>query len=139
MNLDGIIEAIKKYSKEKYKIFTIDRIIREFINMEGHVYNNTITSDDVIGRLEIFGDVEYDKFDWNSDVGYKARDLFESGKYTDESGFKKLSLADCILLELSIAKSLVLVTGDHLLVKATTEEARDRNPATKIFDPYESH
>ena len=139
LNKTNIIEAIKKYSKEKYAIFTIDRIIREFIHMERHIYKNNITFDEVINRLQILGDVDCDVFDWNSDVGHKARDLLESEKFTDESGLKKLSETDCYLLELSITESLVLVSGDHLLIKATTEEARDRNPATKIFDPYESH
>ena len=139
LNKTNIIEAIKKYSKEKYAIFTIDRIIIEFIKMEYHLYKNKITFDEVINRLQILGDVSFDVFDWNSVVGQKARDLCKSKKFTDKSGLKKLSETDCYLLELSIAKSLVLVTGDHLLVKATSEEARDRNPATKIFDPYESH
>ena len=139
LNKTNIIEAIKKYSKEKYAIFTIDRIIIEFIKMEYHLYKNKITFDEVINRLQILGDVSFDVFDWNSVVGQKARDLCKSKKFTDKSGLKKLSETDCYLLELSITKSLVLVSGDHLLIKATTEEARDRNPATKIFDPYESH
>ncbi len=139
LNKTNIIEAIKKYSKEKYAIFTIDRIIIEFIKMEYHLYKNKITFDEVFNRLQILGDVSYDVFDWNSVVGQKARDLCKSKKFTDESGLKKLSETDCYLLELSIAESLVLVSGDHLLIKATTVEARDRNPSTKIFDPYESH
>ena len=143
LNKDSIIQAVKKYSKEKYKIFTIDRIIREFISMELHIYNNKTTFDQVIDRLKILGDVEYVTFDWNSDVGHKARDLFESEKFTketnDESGFGKLSETDCYLLELAIAESLVLVTGDLLLARATAGEARDRNPSTKTFNPYESH
>ena len=50
---------------------------------------------------------------------------------------KKLSKTDCVLIELLIDKSVILVTNNTLLKKATTQEAKERNVTVKIFDPLE--
>jgi hypothetical protein len=73
-------------------------------------------------------------------VGQKANALFEAEKYIDDSDIleeKKLSKTDCILIELLIEKSVVLVTNNALLKKAIVQEAKERNVTVKIFDPLE--
>ena len=66
--------------------------------------------------------------------------MFDAEKYTDDSDIleeKKLSKTDCVLIELLIDKSVILVTNNTLLKKATTQEAKERNVTVKIFDPLE--
>ena len=63
-----------------------------------------------------------------------------SEKYIDDSNIleeKKLSKTDCVLIELLIDKSVVLVTNNTLLKEATTQEAKERNVKVNIFDPLE--
>ena len=50
---------------------------------------------------------------------------------------EKLSKTDCVLIELLIDKSVVLVTNNSLLKKATIQEAKERNVTVNIFDPLE--
>ena len=64
--------------------------------------------------------------------------LFESEKYIDNTDIleqKKLSNTNCILIELLMDKSVILVTNDDLLKRAAIQEAKERNVVVKIFDP----
>ena len=66
--------------------------------------------------------------------------LFQAEKYIDDSNIldeEKLSKTDCVLIELLIDKSVVLVTNNSLLKKATIQEAKERNVTVNIFDPLE--
>ena len=46
-------------------------------------------------------------------------------------------MSDCILIELLIEKSVVLVTNDSLLKQAVEQEAKQQNLTVNIFDPLE--
>ena len=62
--------------------------------------------------------------------------MFEAEKYIDDSDIleeEKLSKTDCILIELLIDKSVILVTNNALLKKATTQEAKERNVTVVKF------
>ena len=66
--------------------------------------------------------------------------FFEEEKFVDNSDIleeKKLSMSDCILIELLIEKSVVLVTNDSLLKQAVEQEAKQQNLTVNIFDPLE--
>ena len=66
--------------------------------------------------------------------------MFEEEKYIDDSDIleeKRLSISDCILIELLIEKSVVLVTNNSLLKQAVEQETKQRNLTVNIFDPLE--
>ena len=104
------------------------------------MYNRVLTFEQVVNKLKQIGNFQYYGFDEDSAIGQRANVLFDAEKYTDDSDIleeKKLSKTDCVLIELLIDKSVILVTNNTLLKKATTQEAKERNVTVKIFDPLE--
>jgi len=135
-----VIEGLQKFSEKEIKFLTFDAVINFFIENERIAYNRILTFDQVVDKLKQIGTFQYYGFDQNSVIGQRANALFEAEKYIDDSDIleeKKLSKTDCILIELLIEKSVVLVTNNALLKKATTQEAKERNVTVKIFDPLE--
>ena len=135
-----VIEGIQKFSEKEIKFLTFDAVINFFIENERVTFNRILTFDQVVNKLKQIGDFQYYGFDEDSAVGQRANALFEAEKYIDDSDIleeKKLSKTDCILIELLIDKSVILVTNNALLKKATTQEAKVRNVTVKIFDPLE--
>ena len=135
-----VIKGIQEFSENEQKILTFDAVINDFIENEKLVYNRVLTFDQVVNKLKQIGNFQYYGFDEDSTIGQRANVLFDAEKYTDDSDIleeKKLSKTDCVLIELLIDKSVILVTNNSLLKKATTQEARERNVTVKIFDPLE--
>ena len=135
-----VIKGIQEFSENEQKILTFDAVINDFIENEKLVYNRVLTFDQVVNKLKQIGNFQYYGFDEDSTIGQRANVLFDAEKYIDDSDIleeKKLSKTDCVLIELLIDKSVVLVTNNTLLKKATTQEARERNVTVKIFDPLE--
>ena len=135
-----VIERLQKFSEKEIKFLTFDAVINFFIENERVTYNRILTFDQVVDKLKQIGDFQYYGFDEDSAIGQRANTLFEAEKYIDNSDIleeKKLSKTDCVLIELLIDKSVILVTNNELLKKATTQEAKERNVTVKIFDPLE--
>ena len=135
-----VIEGIQKFSEKEIKFLTFDAVINFFIENERVTFNRILTFDQVVNKLKQIGDFQYYGFDEDSAIGQRANALFEAEKYIDDSDIleeKKLSKTDCVLIELLIDKSVILVTNNALLKKATTQEAKERNVTVKIFDPLE--
>ena len=135
-----VIEGLQKFSEKEIKFLTFDAVINFFIENERVTYNRILTFDQVVDKLKQIGDFQYYGFDDNSAIGQRANALFETEKYIDDSDIleeKKLSKTDCILIELLIDKSVVLVTNNALLKKATIQESKERNVTVRIFDPLE--
>ena len=135
-----VIEGIQSYAEKQSKFLTFDAVINSFIENERVTYNRILTFDQVISKLKKIGDFQYYGFDKESAIGQRASALFETEKYIDNSDIleeKKLSKTDCILIELLIDKSVILVTNNSLLKEAATQEAKERNVTIKIFDPLE--
>ena len=135
-----VIKGIQEFSENEQKILTFDAVINDFIENEKLVYNRVLTFDQVVNKLKQIGNFQYYGFDEDSTIGQRANVLFDAEKYIDDSDIleeKKLSKTDCVLIELLIDKSVILVTNNTLLKKATTQEAEERNVTVKIFDPLE--
>ena len=135
-----VTERLKKFSEQEIKFLTFDAVINSFIENERMTYNRTLTFDQVVNKLKQIDNFQYYGFDQESDIGKRANVLFESEKYIDNSDIleeKKLSKTDCILIELLVDKSVVLVTNNAFLKDATRKEAEERNVPVKIFDPLE--
>ena len=135
-----VIDGLQKFSEKEIKFLTFDAVINFFIENERVTYNRILTFDQVVDKLKQIGDFQYYGFDDNSAIGQRANALFETEKYIDDSDIleeKKLSKTDCILIELLIDKSVVLVTNNALLKKATIQESKERNVTVRIFDPLE--
>jgi len=135
-----VIEGLQKFSEKEIKFLTFDAVINFFIENERVTFNRILTFDQVVNKLKQIGDFQYYGFDEDSAIGQRANALFEAEKYIDDSDIleeKKLSKTDCVLIELLIDKSVILVTNNTLLKKATTQEAKERNVTVKIFDPLE--
>jgi len=135
-----VIKGIQEFSENEQKILTFDAVINDFIKNEKLVYNRVLTFDQVVNKLKQIGNFQYYGFDEDSTIGQRANVLFDAEKYTDDSDIleeKKLSKTDCVLIQLLIDKSVILVTNNTLLKKATTQEAKERNVTVKIFDPLE--
>ena len=135
-----VIKGIQEFSENEQKILTFDAVINDFIENEKLVYNRVLTFEQVVNKLKQIGNFQYYGFDEDSTIGQRANVLFDAEKYIDDSDIleeKKLSKTDCVLIELLIDKSVVLVTNNTLLKKATTQEARERNVTVTIFDPLE--
>ena len=135
-----VINGIQNFSEGETKFLTIDAVINEFIEKEQLTYNRILTFDQVVNKLKQIGNFQYYGFDENSDISKRANMLFEEEKYVDNSDIleeKKLSMSDCILIELLIEKSVVLVTNDSLLKQAVEQEAKQQNLTVNIFDPLE--
>ena len=135
-----VIKGIQEFSENEQKILTFDAVINDFIKNEKLVYNRVLTFEQVVNKLKQIGNFQYYGFDEDSTIGQRANVLFDAEKYTDDSDIleeKKLSKTDCVLIELLIDKSVILVTNNTLLKKATTQEAKERNVTVKIFDPLE--
>ena len=135
-----VIKGIQEFSENEQKILTFDAVINDFIENEKLVYNRVLTFEQVVNKLKQIGNFQYYGFDEDSTIGQRANVLFDAEKYIDDSDIleeKKLSKTDCVLIELLIDKSVILVTNNTLLKKATTQEAKARNVTVKIFDPLE--
>ena len=135
-----VVEGVKNFSEKEIKFLTFDAVINLFIENERLTYNRILTFAQVVEKLKQIGNFQYYGFDEDSAVGQRANALFEAEKYIDNSDIleeKKLSKTDCILIELLIDKSVILVTNNALLKKATRQEAKERNVTVKIFDPLE--
>ena len=135
-----VINGIQNFSEGETKFLTIDAVINEFIEKEQITYNRILTFAQVVNKLKQIGNFQYYGFDENSDISKRANMLFEEEKYVDNSDIleeKKLSMSDCILIELLIEKSVVLVTNDSLLKQAVEQEAKQQNLTVNIFDPLE--
>ena len=135
-----VVEGVKNFSEKEIKFLTFDAVINLFIENERLTYNRILTFAQVVEKLKQIGNFQYYGFDENSSIGQRAIALFEAEKYIDNSDIleeKKLSKTDCILIELLIDKSVILVTNNALLKKATRQEAKERNITVKIFDPLE--
>ena len=135
-----VVEGVKNFSEKEIKFLTFDAVINLFIENERLTYNRILTFAQVVEKLKQIGNFQYYGFDENSSIGQRAIALFEAEKYIDNSDIleeKKLSKTVCILIELLIDKSVILVTNNALLKKATRQEAKERNVTVKIFDPLE--
>ena len=135
-----VVEGVKNFSEKEIKFLTFDAVINLFIENERLTYNRILTFAQVVEKLKQIGNFQYYGFDENSSIGQRAIALFEAEKYIDNSDIleeKKLSKTDCILIELLIDKSVILVTNNALLKKATRQEAKERTVTVKIFDPLE--
>jgi len=135
-----VIEGIQKFSEKEIKFLTFDAVINSFIENERLTYNRILTFDQIVSKLKKIGDFQYYGFDEKSELGQRANALFKAEKYVDNSDIlegKKLSKTDCILIELLIDKSVILVTNNSLLKEATIQEAKERNVTVNIFDPLE--
>ena len=118
-----VIKGIQEFSENEQKILTFDAVINDFIKNEKLVYNRVLTFEQVVNKLKQIGNFQYYGFDEDSTIGQRANVLFDAEKYTDDSDIleeKKLSKTDCVLIELLIDKSVILVTNNTLLKKATT-------------------
>jgi len=135
-----VIEGIQKFSENEIKLLTFDAVINDFIEKERLTYNRILTFKQVVDKLKQIGDFQYYGFEEDSVIGKKASTLFEAEKYIDDSDIieeKKLSKTDCVLVQLLIDKSVVLVTNNSLLKEATMQEAKEKNVTVTIFDPLE--
>ena len=115
-----VIKGIQEFSENEQKILTFDAVINDFIENEKLVYNRVLTFDQVVNKLKQIGNFQYYGFDEDSTIGQRANVLFDAEKYTDDSDIleeKKLSKTDCVLIELLIDKSVILVTNNTLLKK----------------------
>jgi len=133
-----VIESIQSFSEKETKFLTIDSVINEFVENERLIYNRILTFDQVATKLKQLGNFQYYRFDDSSDIAKRAISLFEAEKYIDDSDIleeKKLSKTDCLLVELLMDKSVVLVTNNTLLNDATKNEASERDVFVRIFDP----
>ena len=135
-----VIEGIQNFSKNETKLLTFDAVINEFVEKERLVFNRILTFEQVLTKLKKIGDFQYYVVDEKSEITKRANVLFQAEKYIDDSNIleeEKLSKTDCVLIELLIDKSVVLVTNNSLLKKATIQEAKERNVTVNIFDPLE--
>ena len=135
-----VIEGIQRFSEDETKFLTFDAVINSFIENERLTYNRILTFDQIVSKLKKIGDFQYYGFDEKSELGQRANALFKAEKYVDNSDIleeKKLSKTDCILIELLIDKSVILVTNNSLLKEATIQEAKEKNVTVNIFDPLE--
>jgi hypothetical protein len=135
-----VIEGIQKFSEKEIKFLTFDAVINSFIENERLTYNRILTFDQIVSKLKKIGNFQYYGFDEKSELGQRANALFKEEKYVDNSDIleeKKLSKTDCILIELLIDKSVILVTNNSLLKEATIQEAKEKNVSVNIFDPLE--
>ena len=135
-----VIEGIQRFSEDETKFLTFDAVINSFIENEQLTYNMILTFDQIVSMLKKIGNFQYYGFDENSELGQRANALFKAEKYVDNSDIleeEKLSKTDCILIELLIDKSVILVTNNSLLKEATIQEAKERNVTVNIFDPLE--
>ena len=135
-----VIEGIQNFSKNETKLLTFDAVINEFVEKERLVFNRILTFEQVLTKLKKIGDFQYYVVDEKSEITKRANVLFQAEKYIDDSNIleeEKLSKTDCVLIELLIDKSVVLVTYNSLLKEATMQEAKERNVTVDIFDPLE--
>ena len=135
-----VIEGIQNFSENETKLLTYDAVINEFVEKEKLVFNRILTFEQVLTKLKKIGDFQYYGVDEKSEITKRANVLFQAEKYIDDSNIleeEKLSKTDCVLIELLIDKSVVLVTNNSLLKKATIQEAKERNVTVNIFDPLE--
>ena len=135
-----VIKGIQEFSKKEKKLLTFDAVINDFIEKERLTYNRILTFKQVVDKLKQIGDFQYYGFEEDSVMGKKASTLFEAEIYIDDSDIieeKKLSKTDCVLVQLLIDKSVVLVTNNSLLKEATVQEAKEKNVTVTIFDPLE--
>ena len=135
-----VIEGIQNFSENETKLLTFDAVINEFVEKEKLVFNRILTFEQVLTKLKQVGDFQYYGVDEKSEITKRANVLFQAEKYIDDSNIleeEKLSKTDCVLIELLIDKSVVLVTNNSLLKKATIQEAKERNVTVNIFDPLE--
>ena len=135
-----VIEGIQKFSEKEIKFLTFDAVINSFIENERVTYNRILTFEQIVSKLKKIGNFQYYGFDEKSELGQRANALFNAEKYVDNSDIleeKKLSKTDCILIELLIDKSVILVTNNSLLKEATIQEAKEKNVTVNIFDPLE--
>ena len=135
-----VIEGIQNFSENETKLLTFDAVINEFVEKERLVFNRILTFEQVLTKLKQVGDFQYYGVDEKSEITKRANVLFQAEKYIDDSNIleeEKLSKTDCVLIELLIDKSVVLVTNNSLLKKATIQEAKERNVTVNIFDPLE--
>ena len=135
-----VIEGIQRFSEDETKFLTFDAVINSFIENERVTYNRILTFEQIVSKLKKIGNFQYYGFDEKSELGQRANALFNAEKYVDNSDIleeKKLSKTDCILIELLIDKSVILVTNNSLLKEATIQEAKEKNVTVNIFDPLE--
>jgi len=135
-----VIEGIQKFSEKEIKFLTFDAVINSFIENERLAYNRILTFDQIVSKLKKIGNFQYYRFDEKSELGQRANALFKAEKYVDNYDIleeEKLSKTDCVLIELLIDKSVILVTNNSLLKEATVQEAKERNVTVNIFDPLE--
>ena len=131
-----VVSEVEKPAEEKPVVSNVQYLIFD----ESIISYIMLDNRQVVEKLKQIGNFQYYGFDENSSIGQRAIALFEAEKYIDNSDIleeKKLSKTDCILIELLIDKSVILVTNNALLKKATVQEAKERNVTVKIFDPLE--
>ena len=149
-NRDAVKPMMDYYERQEWYenrllFLTLDNIIDEFIHMTKYkkTFDQKSEFKEVCGYLSSIG--KFECVNMNNDCAYadRARKLFESEKYVNQSNGKPLSKADCYLLEYAIEYSCKLVTHDKTLLKATKKEIRERvgenafDEATSagVFDP----
>ena len=106
-----------------------------------HEFQKKVSIVEVIEKLNTLGKLKTPTLDHNSELAYKARELYESEKYKSKDGVP-LSETDCFLLEFTIENGCVLVTHDIPLYEATKNEIRLRAGESEcaarasVFDPH---
>ena len=135
----------REWNVHMLKFLTIDNIIDEFTHMKKRkkTFDQESGFRDVCGYLSSIGKFECVYLDNDSAYAHRARKLFESEKYVNQSNDEPLSKADCYLLEYAIEYSCKLVTHDKTLLEATKKEIIERggentfDEATSagVFDP----
>ena len=123
---EDVITKLKNYQGgENLQFLALDRIIHEFINVQSHEFQKKVSIVEVIEKLNTLGKLKTPTLNHNSELAYKARELWESEEYKSKDGVP-LSETDCYLLEFTIENGCVLVTHDNALYEATKKEIRLR-------------
>ena len=139
---EEVITKLKNYQGgENLQFLALDRIIHEFINVQSHEFQKKVSIVEVIEKLNTLGKLKTPTLNHNSELAYKARELWESEEYKSKDGVL-LSETDCFLLEFTIENGCVLVTHDIPLYEATKNEIRLRagesecTARASVFDPH---
>ena len=104
-------------------LVVLDRVLIETIRMEKHEYGVSLTTPDIIERLERIGPVETIPVDHASPDMIAARELCDSQKYVNSNDVG-LSATDCMLLQMHLKGAGELVTHDKTLIHAAKSEGR---------------
>ena len=113
-------------------LIVLDRILIETIHMEKQEYGVSLTTPDIIEKLERIGPVETIPVDHASPDMIAARELCDSKKYVNSNGVG-LSATDCMLLQMHLKGAGELITRDKTLINAAKNEGRPLTYDCAVF------